>query len=216
MNLEQARENMIKQQLRPWEVLDERVLELMAHLPRDEFVPAAWRHLAYADTEIPLGHGEVMLQPKLEGRMLQALSPRPGERVLEIGTGSGWFTALLASLGGVVHSIDRIGEFTEGARQRLSTHGFRNLRLETADLFEGFLPDGEYDVIAITGSLPSPCKPLHEALAEGGRLFEIIGTGRVMDACLVSRREGVLTCESLFETVVRPLVGAPVAAEFVL
>ncbi len=216
MNLELARENMIKQQLRPWEVLDERVLELMSRLPRDEFVPAAWRHLAFADTEIPLGHGEVMLSPKLEGRMLQALSPRPGERVLEIGTGSGWFTALLASLGGSVHSIDRIGEFTEEARRRLSSHGFRNLRLETADLFEDFRPDGEYDVIAITGSLPCPWKPLHEALAEGGRLFEIIGAGAVMDACLVSRREGVLTRDSLFETVVRPLVGAPVASEFVL
>lgn len=215
IDFEKARHNMIEQQVRPWDVLDQRVLDAMTSVPREDFVPAAYRNIAFADLEVPLGHGEVMMSPKVEGRLLQALEVTPEDTVLEIGTGSGHVTALLARLARVVFSVDIHGDFTEAARARLAEHHVRNVTLETGDAAAGWEGHGLYDVIAVTGSLPVLPDSLLRQLKDGGRLFAIVGDAPAMEAVRVVRLGGDrFHRDSLFETVLPPLVNAPQPQRF--
>ena len=205
-DLEQARFNMIEQQVRTWEVLDQRVLDTMNRIPRENFVPEHYRSLAFVDTEIPIGHDQVMMAPKVEGRLLQALNITPQDSILEIGTGSGYLTACLASLGKHVTSIDIVPGFTTAAAARLDEQGISNTRLETADVANGINTSEQYDVIAVTGSLPLLQKQFHESLKIGGRLFVITGKLPIMEALLITRvNENNWSQESLFETCIAPL-----------
>ncbi|RMD71865.1 MAG: protein-L-isoaspartate O-methyltransferase [Gammaproteobacteria bacterium] len=201
---------MVENQIRPWEVFDERVLSVIRETPREDFVPPAFRKLAYADINIPLGKGEVMMTPKVEGRMLQALSVEPTDRVLEVGTGSGYVTALLAKLGKYVFSVEIHPEFKLSAEEKLAAHGLANITLEVGDAARGWRRHAPYDVIAITGSLPILPQAFRESLAIGGRLFAILGEAPVMEATLVTR-EGADAWleEGLFETFLPPLINAP-------
>jgi protein-L-isoaspartate(D-aspartate) O-methyltransferase len=216
MDLEQARFNMVEQQIRPWEVLDQTVLDLLFKVRREEFVPAAYRSLAFFDMEIPLGQGESMWSPKLEARALQALQLKKTDKVLEIGTGSGYLTALLASLAGQVYSVEIHPDFIRDAETRLKAHGFDNITLETGDASLGWEKHAPYDVIVVTGSLPVMPANLPAQLAPGGRLFAITGDDPVMEAQLVTCvSHGVFRTESLFETSVKPLVNAVQPERFV-
>ncbi|MCL4316615.1 MAG: protein-L-isoaspartate O-methyltransferase [Gammaproteobacteria bacterium] len=216
MNLEQARFNMIEQQIRTWEVLDPRVLELLTRVPREQFAPAPYRGLAFADMNIPLGHGEVMMAPKVEARLIQALEVQAANTVLEIGTGSGYLTALLASLARHVHSVDIYPDFTAGAGATLAAQGIRNVTLETGDGANGWDRHAPYDVIAVTGSLPLFGAHFQEQLKVGGRLFMIVGQAPAMEALLITRLgPQEWSRESLFETDIPPLVNAPKPQVFV-
>lgn len=208
MNVEQARFNMVEQQIRTWEVLDPRILDLIGNMPREEFAPAQYRDLAFADIMIPLGHGQVMMEPKVEARLLQALAIEPSDTVLEIGTGSGYFTALLARLGKHVHSVDIFPDFTGNAQRALAGHGINNVTLETGDAAKGWNKHAPYDVIAITGSLPALPETFLHGLKPGGRLVIVAGEAPVMEAVLVTRAgEGAQWArESLFETNIPPLL----------
>lgn len=207
MNLAQARFNMIEQQIRPWEVLDPVVLDLLGQVPREDFVPAQYRGLAYADLELPLGHGASMLAPKLEARILQSLSLRPTDSVLEIGTGSGYMTALLARLAHHVTTVELVPELSQEAARRLSAHGIANVTLEVGDAAQGW--GGEkYDVIVATGSLPVLPPSLPQQLKPEGRLLAIVGEAPVMEALLLIRVGDGYAREMLFETSVPPLRNA--------
>ncbi len=217
MNIEQARHNMVEQQVRPWDVLDQKVLDLMERAPREAFVPPAYRRLAYADTMTPLGHGEVMLPPRIEARMLQALQIEDSDRVLEIGTGSGYLTHLLAALAGHVISLEIHQDLHRQARHQLEAQSTFNVTLECADGLPGRPVGAPYDVIAVTGSLPQPDAVLKHQLSIGGRMFVIVGTAPAMQAQLLRRTgEHQWRTESLFETVIPALIGAPQELHFVL
>ncbi len=214
MNIELAREQMLGQQVRAWEVLDERVLEAMRTVPREAFVPPAYRELAFAESCVPLDHGEQMMTPMVEGRLLQALALGVHDRVLEIGTGSGYLAGCLALLAGQVTSIDIHDDFVVAAGARLAAQGIRNARLQTADVFS-FRPAETFDAIAVTGSLPQFEERVASWLKPGGRLFCIVGQAPVMRAMLVVREgTGDMTSETLFETVVPPLRNAPQPSRF--
>ncbi|MEW6612345.1 MAG: protein-L-isoaspartate O-methyltransferase family protein [Pseudomonadota bacterium] len=201
MDFELARRNMIESQIRTWEVLNNDVLETIARVKREEFVPAAYRKMAFADFQIPLGNGEVMWTPKLEARILQELDLRPADKVLEVGTGSGYFTALLASLAGHVFSVDDVAEFSQSAKAKLAAHGIDNVTLETGDAARGWDFHAAYDAIVITGSMPRLPAAFREALAINGRLIAIIGESPVMNAKRVTRvAEHAFEEEDLFET----------------
>lgn len=216
MDLEQARFNMVEQQIRPWEVLDQTVLDLLFKVRREEFVSAAYRSLAFFDMEIPLGQGESMWSPKLEARAVQSLQLKKTDKVLEIGTGSGYLTALLASLAGHVHSVEIHPEFIKDAETRLKAHGFDNITLEAGDASLGWEKHAPYDAIVVTGSLPVMPVNLPAQLAPGGRLFAITGDDPVMEAQLITGvSRGTHRTESLFETSVKPLVNAPQPERFV-
>ena len=213
-SIEQARFNMIEQQIRPWEVLDQRVLDVLAAVPRERFVPERYRSLAFADVRIPLGHGQTMMNPNVEGRLLQALQIAAPDHILEIGTGSGYLTACLARLGASVNSVDIVTEFTEMADQRLSANGVDNVRLATAD---AALDWGErlFDVIVLTGSLPALTEAWQRRLAVNGRLFAIVGSEPIMEAMLVTRTaEHEWLQESLFDTEIAPLLNSSPAVVF--
>jgi protein-L-isoaspartate(D-aspartate) O-methyltransferase len=210
-----ARQQMVDQQIRAWEVLDPRVLDSFSAVPREAFVPEGYRELAFADTPIPLGFGESMLAPVLQGRILQSLGIGPSDRVLEVGTGSGYLSACMSMLGSSVHSIDILAGLTAMAAANLRAVPQARVQLETRDAFSG-APLGEYDVIAVTGSMPVYDPRFQEALRVGGRLFAVIGVAPVMDAVLIRRVDDAEWIrESLFETVIDPLVNAPAAAGFV-
>jgi protein-L-isoaspartate(D-aspartate) O-methyltransferase len=211
---EQARFNMVEQQIRTWEVLDQRVLDLLFAVKREEFVPPAYRALAFADLELPLRNGARMWTPKMEARVVQELTLRTNDRVLEIGTGSGYLTALLASLSGDVTSVE-IDEAVAGeAAHRLSRLGFANARVDVGDGARGFGND-TYDVIVLTGSTPLLPERFFEQLAAGGRLFAVVGEPPVMSARLVQMNApGARVAIDLFETVVAPLVNALAPARF--
>jgi protein-L-isoaspartate(D-aspartate) O-methyltransferase len=210
MNLEQARFNMIEQQIRPWDVLDYRVLETISSTPREDFVPERYRALAFSDISIPLAHDQAMMPPKLEGRLLQSLMIQPADSILEIGTGSGYLTACLARLGASVHSIDLYDDFIEQAKSRLEQHGISNVTFEQADAGAGWQSDKRFDVIAVTGSLPVLHQGFHELLTSGGRLFVIVGKPPIMQALLITRvGEQEWNRESLFEISLPALVNAP-------
>jgi protein-L-isoaspartate(D-aspartate) O-methyltransferase len=217
IDIEQARFNMIEQQVRPWDVLDQRVLDVMSATPREDFVPERYRSLAFADINIPLGHDQVMMAPKTEGRLLQVLDVQAGDSVLEIGTGSGYLTACLSRLGNHVTSVEIFPEFREAAAAKLAAHGFRNVTLRDADAANGIGSDTRYDVIAVTGSLPLLHRQFHDNLAIGGRLFVIAGMPPVMEALLITRiDERNWSRESLFETSLPPLLHAEQPQQFVL
>lgn len=210
MNLEQARHNMIVQQIRPWEVMDDQVLDLIMRTPREDFVPPQYRNLAFTDMAIPLGHGQVMMPPRLEARMLQALAVQPDESVLEIGTGSGYVTALLAQLARHVYSVEIVPELKHAAEHRLAARGLTNVTVDEGDAAAGWPRRGSYDVIAVTGSLPELRPELQQELNVGGRLFVVVGEAPAMEARLITRLgEHEWAAESLFETVLPPLQNAP-------
>ena len=215
INFEQARLNMIEQQIRPWEVLDQNVLDLLQLIHREDFVPEEFRQLALADISIPLANGQVMMTPKLEARLLQALDVQAHENVLEVGTGSSYLTALLAKLANQVQSIDIFEEFTVSARKTLNAYDVDNVELETRDFFQD-RPAGEtYDVVVITGSMPNMEPSLNELLAVGGRLFVILGESPVMDARLITRSsDSSWQEESLFETDLPALLGVEIKSAF--
>ncbi|MFN3785239.1 MAG: protein-L-isoaspartate O-methyltransferase family protein [Thiothrix sp.] len=214
MNLEQARFNMIEQQIRPWEVLDQTVLDTFSVIPRELFVPKQHRTLAFADVEIPLGHGEHMMFPRVEGRMLQALAITPQDTCLEIGTGSGFITACMAHLSKHVDSIERYEDFTRQAAERLLSLRLRNHTLYTDDALRSLPTQQRYDVIAVTGSVPYTIPQFEQQLAVGGRLFVVIGCGATMQATLVKRETEVeFSRTALFETYLTPLVGVDDSAE---
>jgi protein-L-isoaspartate(D-aspartate) O-methyltransferase len=210
MSLEHARFNMIEQQIRPWDVLDERVLALMADIPREDFVPAPYRSQAFTDTAIPLGNDQVMMPPKLVARILQALNIQPTETVLEIGTGSGYVTALLARLARHVFSVDINPDMTRQAGETLAAHGIHNVTLETGDGALGWDRHAPYDAMVLTGSLPLLPDGLREQLKLGGRLLVIVGDSPVMEVRLISRTgESDWSEENLLETDLPPLINAP-------
>ena len=209
-----ARENMVEQQVRPWDVLDTRVLETIATLPREVFVPEALRALAYADTALPLGHGESMMKPVLEGRALQALLPQAGECVLEIGAGSGYLTACLATLAREVVGIERHADLAEAARARLAAQGIGNARIETADAFSWDNAQ-QFDAICVSGAVETLPPRFLQWLRPGGRLFVVRGRSPVMEAVLVRNEVNGSRIESLFETDLSYLVGAAPAPQFV-
>jgi protein-L-isoaspartate(D-aspartate) O-methyltransferase len=214
--IEQARFNMIEQQIRPAEVLDQNVLDAIAAMPREHFVPSAFRHLAFADIEIPLGNDQRMLTPILEGRMLQALSVRSTDAVLEVGTGSGYTTALLSRLGRHVTSVEIHPEFTRRAQENLNRHHINNVTLEIGDASQDWASGAPYDVIAITGSLPLMPEQYKTRLKIGGRLFAIVGESPVMECVLITRMgEREWAQEALWETDAPPLVNAPRPRRFV-
>lgn len=215
IDVEQARFNMVEQQIRTWDVLDQRVLDLMARTPREDYVPAKYRNLAFADTSIPLDHGQAMMPPRVEARLLQALNVRPTDIALEVGTGSGHLTALLAAQAKHVYSVEIFEDLLESARQRLSAHGIDNVMLAAGDAAAGWPLRGPYDVIAVTGSLPLLPAEFQDSLRVGGRMFVVVGESPAMEARLVTRvSERDWTVESLFETDIPALVNARKPQEF--
>ncbi len=206
MRLDYARQNMVAQQLRVGNVADQRVLEVMSEVPRELFVPDRYRDLAFADTSIPLPHGQFMLRPALEGLLLQALDLEPSDSVLEIGTGSGFLTACLARLAGQVLTVEIFEDLVEAARSRLSAQKVRNLKFQTGDLFEMQFTE-QYDAIAVTGSLPDYDDRMGEWLKPGGKLFVVVGEAPSMRAQRITRvDQSNWTTEILFETVLLPLI----------
>lgn len=217
MDVELARTKMLSQQVRPAEVYDHRVLEVLGAVPRERFVPERFRNLAFAEVQIPLGHGESMMEPRVEGRMLQALRVGPTDRVLEIGTGSGFLTACLGRLGASVTSYDIRPEFTERARARLELQGIRNALLATLDLCRIPAELGRFEAIAVTGALPMQEPSLQQHLSVGGRLFVVVGTAPTMEALLITRvGEDAFTRQSLFETDLAYLRNATAPSRFLL
>jgi protein-L-isoaspartate(D-aspartate) O-methyltransferase len=219
MNVEQARFNMIEQQIRPWNVLDQDVLDLLYVLRREEFVPEAHRALAFSDLEIPLfegaGAGERMMQPKIEARILQELVVRKNERVLEVGTGSGYLTALLATRAHHVFSVEINPKLKAFGEANLRRAGIENFTTELADGAQGWQRHSPYDVIVLTGSTPILPRSLLSQLRTGGRLFAVVGDPPVMEARLLTRvSDGSFRTTDLFETCLAPLKNAPQPARF--
>ncbi|MHB8536330.1 MAG: protein-L-isoaspartate O-methyltransferase family protein [Sulfuricaulis sp.] len=215
-NFEVVRNKMIESQLRTWDVSNQRVLDLVAQLPREDYVPAACRNIAYADMNIPLGHGEVMLAPKLEARLAQELEIDPQDKILEIGTGSGCTTALLAALGRHVVSVEIRPEFTTAAAANLAQHGVRNITLEVGDAALGWDRQQPYDVILVSGSLPILPETFQQSLAPGGRMIVIVGQAPAMEVRRIRRLDAhAFHVDSLFETVLPPLVNAAAPSRFV-
>ena len=220
MNLEKARFNMVEQQIRPWEVLDQDVQDLLYAVRREEFAPPAYRALAFADVEIPLDEGKspgaVMLAPKIEARALQALQVKKSDKVLEIGSGSGFMAALLAVHADRVWSVEIVPELAKIARENLLRQNIARVSVETGDAVLGWPAHAPYDVIMVSGSLPLLPKQLLAQLKVGGRLFAIVGEVPVMTAQLHTRTgEDSYRSESLFETEAPPLVNAPRPDRFV-
>lgn len=214
MDFEQARFNMVEQQIRPWEVLDQGILDLLFIVRREDFVPPAYRALAFADLELPLPGGERMWAPKLEARVLQALEVQSGESVLEIGSGSGYFTALLASRAGHVTTVEIDPALSSAAAARLAHHGFTNVRHEVGDGARGF-GNELYDVIVLTGSTPLLPERFPAQLKPNGRVFAIVGEAPAMTARLVAwTAPGARVTTDLFETVVAPLKNAATPSRF--
>lgn len=206
MNTDFARQQMVEQQIRAWDVFEVTVLDAIQALPREQFVGSRFAQLAYADTEIPLKHGQKMMKPIVEGRLLQALELNRSHSVLEIGTGSGYLTACLAALAGDVTSIDYYQDFVDQATGRLSDLGIDNVTIECMDAMAA-QPEGQFDAIAVTGSMPRPDQRLLASLKPGGRMFVITGDSPAMSAELVTRGDGEeWQAKTLFETDIAPLL----------
>lgn len=217
MNIEQARFNMIEQQIRPWEVLDPQVLDLLFVVKREDFAPPAYRSLAFADLEIPLGSGQVMLTPKIEAKMLQELVIKKTDKVLEIGTGSGYMAALLAARAEHVVTIESRPELAEFAKQNLARSGVANVTVETGNGADGWSSRGPYDAIVVSGSVPVLPAALLTQLRVGGRLAVVVGEAPVMEAQLITcTAEGVFNTVNLFETVIPALDGVAAKESFSL
>ncbi len=214
-NMEQARFNMIEQQIRPWDVADVEVLQLLSVVKREQFVPAGRQSLAFMDLEIPLGCGAAMWQPKLEARVLHELKIKSNERVLEVGTGSGYLTALLSRLAAQVASVEIVPELSAQAAHNLAAQDFENVQLEVGDASKGW-GSAHYDVIVLTGSVPLIPQEFQQQLTVGGRLFAIVGDAPAMQAKLITRlANDVFESVTLFETNVQPLQNARQPQRFV-
>ena len=219
MNFEQARFNMIEQQIRTWEVLDQDVLTLLSRVKREDFVPTAYRAIAFTDMEIPLGEGQRMMAPKMEARIVQEVAATATERVLEIGTGSGYLTALLASRAASVASVEYFEAFSRHAASSLARASIDNVILHVGDAAispAAFIAPGEkFDVIVLTGSVPTLPQTYLDVLAEKGRLFAVIGDAPVMKATIFTRiGDSAITSIEVFETVVSPLIHAVQPSRF--
>ena len=200
---------MVEQQIRPWEVLDQEVLDLLYVVPREDFVPPKHRALAFSDLELPIGEGERMWQPKLEARVLQELNPRKSDRVLEVGTGSGYLSALIAHRAARVYSVEIKPSLAAFGRANIERHGADNVSVEIGDAARGWAKHAPYDVIVLTGSTPVLPASLVEQLAVGGRLFAVVGEAPAMSARLVTcTAPGAYHSVDLFETVIAPLANA--------
>ncbi|MDP2247372.1 MAG: protein-L-isoaspartate O-methyltransferase [Nitrosomonadales bacterium] len=207
---EQARFNMIEQQIRTWEVLDTKVLDLLKEVPRENFVPPQYIGLAFADIEIPIGEGQTMLSPKVEGRILQALEIKKTDTVLEIGTGSGYLTALLAKSAKEVVSVELNPALSALAKERLAKHHIENVSLEVGNAADGWPSQTPYDVIVFTGSLPVSPEKVKQNLAVGGRMFVVIGDAPAMHATMIRRVSAEsFKVDVIFETCLPPLNNAP-------
>jgi len=214
MDTEFARQQMVEQQVRAWDVLQPGILDVLMNVPREQFVPSGYESLAFADTEVPLGHGQSMMTPTLEGRVLQALQVDSGDSVLEVGTGSGFLTACLARLGDKVTSLEIYDDFIKSAQANLEDTGISNVELLPMDATRE-LPGATYDAIAITGSIQSFDPRFVMALNPGGRLFVVVGDAPAMDARLITRSgDNDWQTESLFETVLTPLVNGNKPPQF--
>jgi len=216
LNIELARHNMIEQQVRPWDVLDSRVLEALTAVRREDFVPPACRNLAFADLNLPLGHGEVMMKPVVEGRILQAASPTRSESVLEIGTGSGFLTACLARLGADATSVELRPDFADGARSRLLAANVRNAKVETGDAVVGFDPGRAFDVMVVTGAVFELPQHWRGWVKPGGRLVAVVGASPVQRAMLYTKTESGWDEQALFETDMPYLTNAAPPQRFTL
>jgi protein-L-isoaspartate(D-aspartate) O-methyltransferase len=217
MNLEQARTNMVEQQIRTWEVLDQDVLDLLYVVPREEFVPEKHRAFAFSEMEIPIGEGERMWQPKMEARVVQELAIRKTDRVLEVGTGSGYLTALMSHRASHVFSVEIKPALAAFGRANLERHGADKVTLETGDAARGWPSHAPYDVIVLTGSTPILPGIFAEELAPAGRLFAVVGEAPAMRARLVVRSAAAPAAwhgTDLFETVIAPLANAERAPRF--
>lgn len=216
MNLEETRFNMVVQQIRPWYVLDDSVLDMLYKIKREDFVPLEKQSMAFVDMEIPLGYGQVMLAPKAEARILQALKIQKTDKVLEVGSGSGYMTALLAEKGGHIYSVEIVPELESMAAKNLKAYNINNVTLEQGDAAQGWTKHAPYDVIVLTGSTPVLPEVFKQSLNIGGRLFAIVGEDPVMQALLITRKglDEFIT-DSLFETVTVPLINAQQSEKFV-
>ena len=215
MNLEKARFNMVEQQIRPWEVLDPDVLDLLFVVKREEFVPLALRSLAFSDCEIPLGHGGAMLAPKIEAHALQAVQARKHEKVLEVGTGSGYMAALLAAHADRVWTVEISPELAEMARANLKRQGIENVVVETGNGAAGWPAHAPYDIIVVSAAVPAVPQELLAQLKVGGRLFAIVGEAPAMTAHLITRTgEAAFSDVGLFETSTAPLAEMPAKPRF--
>lgn len=216
MDYEQARFNMVEQQIRPWDVLDPKVLDLLHKVKREDYVPQVYRSLTFVDMEIPLGEGELMWAPKIEARVLQALQLNSQDRVLEVGTGSGYFTALLAHQASVVVSVEIRADLKNEAERKFKAHGLTNIQSRLGDAAQDWTDDGGFNVIVLTGSSPLMPSAYLKRLAPGGRLFAIIGEGDAMEATLVTCiAPAAFRTDRLFETSVLPLKNALTPERFV-
>ncbi len=215
MNFDQARFNMVEQQIRPWEVLDAKVLELLETTQREDFVPVRYRKMAFSDIAIPLDHGQSMMKPVIEGRLLQALELQPDETVLEIGTGSGFITACLAKLANSVVSVDIYDQFTKEAAAKLKDKKLDNVELETGDVMSGWQPEQAHDVLVVTGSVEAVPDHFRGWVNPGGRMFVVCGESPAMEAKLLTKLNATeWREESLFETDLARLINAEKAPEF--
>ena len=202
-----ARFNMIEQQIRTWEVLDPVVLDLFNEVPREQFVAESQQGLAFADIELPIGYGQTMLSPKIEGKILQALGVKKTDKVLLVGTGAGYLTALLAKLAAHVHSVEVIPELSSLAKANLQKHNIHNVSLYIADAVNGYASEAPYDVIVFAGSLQIHPSAAEQMLNTGGRMFSVVGELPIMQAILTQRvSDGVSRKEVLFETCLPPLM----------
>ncbi len=209
LNLEQARFNMVEQQVRTWEVLDPAVLDVLGKVPREDFVPSRYRKMAFADLRIPIGHGQVMMKPLEEGRMLQSLEIQPGQRILEVGTGSGFTAACMSELGGVVTSLDIHPELSESAAARFRRLGFDGIETVVADALSDYEPSSSFDIVAVTASVKAVPQRFLDWVDSGGRLFAVRGASPAMEAvCLHQIGSGRWHPDSLFETDLPRLIGA--------
>lgn len=217
INTELARQNMVENQVRTWEVLDPRVLEALGAVRREDFVPARHRNLAFADLALPIGHDEVMFKPIIEGRILQALALAPGERVLEIGTGTGFLTACMARLAGSVLSVERYADLADAARAQCAAAQALNVQIEVADVLRDFSSNETFDAVLVGGAVHALPDRFRSWVKPGGRLFAIVGDSPAMQATLYSRVDAThWQHESLFETDLPYLLHAEPPRRFAL
>ena len=216
-NLELARDNMVENQIRTWEVLDPRVLAVLGRVRREDFVPERYRDSAFVDVELPLGHGEVMLKPIIEGRILQAIAIESGQRVLEIGTGFGFLAACMAELGADLTSVEQHADLAAMARKNLDQAGLSRVRIEVAEALNGYAPNATFDCVVLTGAVFALPERVKSWVKPGGRLFAISGESPAMQALLHTRADAShWQTESLFETDIPYLTHAAPPARFTL